>query len=53
VLLRPVELAQYTSIRLTEHLDLEGIRPSIGSIGDAYDCEDDGRSAGGLTLAYD
>ena len=29
--------SQYTSIRLTEHLDLEGIRPSIGSIGDAYD----------------
>src|SRR5664279_428473 len=29
--------AQYTSIRFTEHLDLEGIRPSIGSIGDAYD----------------
>jgi len=45
--------SQYTSIRFTEHLDLEGIRPSIGSIGDAYDCEDDGRSAGGLTLAYD
>jgi len=50
---RPVELPQYTSIRFTEHLDLEGIRPSIGSIGDAYDCEDDGRSAGELTLAYD
>ncbi len=29
--------SQYTSIRLTEHLDLEGIRPSIGSVGDAYD----------------
>jgi len=29
--------SQYTSIRFTEHLDLEGIRPSIGSIGDAYD----------------
>jgi len=28
---------QYTSIRLTEHLALEGIRPSIGSVGDAYD----------------
>jgi transposase InsO family protein len=28
---------QYTSIRFTEHLDLEGIRPSIGSVGDAYD----------------
>jgi len=29
--------SQYTSIRLTEHLALEGIRPSIGSVGDAYD----------------
>jgi transposase InsO family protein len=34
---RPVELAQYTSLRFTEHLALEEIRPSIGSIGDAYD----------------
>lgn len=29
--------SQYTSIRFTEHLALEGIAPSIGSIGDAYD----------------
>jgi putative transposase len=29
--------SQYTSIRFTEHLGLEGIRPSIGSVGDAYD----------------
>ena len=29
--------SQYTSIRLTEHLALEGLRPSIGSVGDAYD----------------
>ncbi|MBB2891558.1 transposase InsO family protein [Flexivirga oryzae] len=29
--------SQYTSIRLTEHLGLEGISPSIGSVGDAYD----------------
>jgi hypothetical protein len=28
---------QYTSIRFTEHLALEGIAPSIGSVGDAYD----------------
>ena len=34
---RPVELAQYTAIRFTEHLALEGINPSIGSVGDAYD----------------
>lgn len=37
VLHRPVELAQYTSIMLTEHLELEGIAASIGSVGDAYD----------------
>jgi putative transposase len=29
--------SQYTSIRFTEHLDLQGIAPSIGTIGDAYD----------------
>jgi putative transposase len=29
--------SQYTSIRFTEHLDLEQIQPSIGSVGDAYD----------------
>jgi transposase InsO family protein len=29
--------SQYTSIYFTEHLDLEGIAPSIGSVGDAYD----------------
>jgi transposase InsO family protein len=29
--------SQYTSIRLAEHLELAGIRPSIGSVGDAYD----------------
>jgi len=29
--------SQYTSIRFTEHLDLEGIRPSIGTVGDALD----------------
>ncbi len=29
--------SQYTSVRLTEHLALEEIRPSIGSVGDAYD----------------
>ena len=28
---------QYTSIAFTEHLELEGINPSIGSVGDAYD----------------
>ncbi len=29
--------SQDTPLRFTEHLDLEGIRPSIGSVGDAYD----------------
>ena len=29
--------SQYTSVHLTDHLALEGIRPSIGSVGDAYD----------------
>ena len=37
MLRRPLEFAQYTSLRLTEHLALEEIRPSIGSVGDAYD----------------
>ncbi|MFF1401229.1 integrase core domain-containing protein [Streptomyces sp. NPDC058287] len=34
---RPVELAQYTSFALAEHLDRAGIAASIGSVGDAYD----------------
>jgi putative transposase len=29
--------SQYTSVRFTEHLALEEIRPSIGTVGDAYD----------------
>ena len=29
--------SQYTSLRFTEHLDLEGIAPSIGTVGDAFD----------------
>ncbi|TCP39381.1 integrase-like protein [Tamaricihabitans halophyticus] len=29
--------SQYTSIHFTEHLDLEGLQPSIGSVGDAYE----------------
>jgi putative transposase len=37
VLHRPVEPKQYTAIRFTEHLELEGGKPSIGSVGDAYD----------------
>ncbi len=34
---RPPEPAQYTSIRLTDHLAVEGIAASIGTVGDAYD----------------
>jgi putative transposase len=34
---RPVESAQYTSIRYTERLDELGAAPSVGSKGDAYD----------------
>ena len=37
MLQRPVEPRQYTAIRYTEHLKLAGGRPSIGSIGDAFD----------------
>lgn len=37
MLRRPIESAQYTSLRFTEHLALEGIAPSIGTVGDAYD----------------
>nr|WP_147106083.1 integrase core domain-containing protein [Nesterenkonia populi] len=29
--------SQYTSVRFTEHLEIEGIRPSIGTVGDTYD----------------
>jgi putative transposase len=36
------DAGQYTSIRFTEHLELQGIAPSIGTVGDAYDCEDVG-----------
>ena len=31
--------SQFTSIRYGERLDEIGARPSIGSIGDSYDCE--------------
>ncbi|GHA65008.1 hypothetical protein GCM10010372_75960 [Streptomyces tauricus] len=36
---RLVELAQYTGFRLAEHLDASSIAASIGSVGDAYDCQ--------------
>jgi hypothetical protein len=34
-----VEFAQYTSVAYIERLDDLGIDPSVGSKGDAYDCE--------------
>ena len=37
MLLRPVEYGQYTAIRFTETLALQGLSASIGSVGDAYD----------------
>jgi hypothetical protein len=37
VLRRPVESVQYTSIRYTDTLALEGLQPTIGSVGNAYD----------------
>src|SRR5882724_4162852 len=37
VLRRPLESAQYLSIRYTERLAQAGIEPSVGSTGDSYD----------------
>src|SRR3954451_15772481 len=37
VLRRPLESAQYVSIRYTERLLEAGIEPSVGSVGDSYD----------------
>jgi transposase InsO family protein len=37
VLRRPVESAQYVSIRNTDRLAEAGIEPSVGSVGDSYD----------------
>ena len=37
VLRPPVEPGQYTAIHFGETLSLSGLRPSIGSVGDAYD----------------
>ena len=39
VLRRPIEFTQYLSIRYTERLAGAGIEPSVGSVGDSYDCE--------------
>ncbi|SFU67604.1 Integrase core domain-containing protein [Aliiroseovarius crassostreae] len=37
VLRRPVESAQYVSIKYTERLADAGLEPSVGSVGDSYD----------------
>lgn len=37
VLRRPLESAQYVSIRYSERLAEAGIEPSVGSVGDSYD----------------
>ena len=37
MLLRPIELAQYTSFAFTQRLLQAGVDPSVGSVGDAYD----------------
>jgi putative transposase len=37
VLRRPVESAQYLSIRYTERLVDVGVEPSVGTVGDSYD----------------
>ena len=37
--------SQYTSIRYSERLTEAGAKPSIGSVGDSYDCEHNRRAA--------
>ena len=37
---------QYVSIRYTERLLEAGIEPSVGSVGDSYDCETIGAARG-------
>ena len=34
---RPIESAQYVSIKYTERLKEAGVEPSVGSVGDSYD----------------
>lgn len=46
--------SQYVSFAFTQRLVDEGVDPSVGSVGDAYDCEkNQGLPDRGLTLAYD
>jgi hypothetical protein len=46
VLRRPLESAQYLSIKYTERLAEADIEPSVGSIGDSYDCKYGGAARG-------
>ena len=34
-----LESAEYVSIRYTERLAEAGVEPSVGSVGNSYDCE--------------
>jgi transposase InsO family protein len=45
--------SNYTSYEFGKVLAGLDLRRSMGRTGICYDCEDDGRSVGGLTLAYD
>jgi len=40
------ESAQYLSIKYTERLAEAGIEPSVGSVGDSYDCKYGGAARG-------
>ena len=40
VLRRPVEFTQFTSFAFTQRLIDAGADPSIGTVGDGYDCDD-------------
>ncbi len=47
----PLNLVKYLSIRYTNRLTETGIRPSVGSVGDSYDCDENGVVVGsGLAL---
>jgi transposase InsO family protein len=44
--------SQYTSADYTQTLTNHGVLASVGTVGDAYDC-DDAQAAVPVTLAYD
>jgi putative transposase len=45
--------SQYTSWDYAQVIDDHNVLASVGSVGDAYDCENDQAARIGLTLAYD